>query len=114
MITLEDKQKEAEQKASELSTQLNAKVIPFVFAVLGSEGEYVEGFLKEPSRQIKTMYLDKVGSIGLGSAASQLLEMCLLKEHSDKRVVDEDVYWFGACGLVSEIVQAANNQLKKK
>lgn len=112
MITKEEKQIELEQKAAELSKSLNCKVHPLLFMTEDGEG-FVTGFVKEPNRVTKQRYLDK--AIQQPAIASgELLEACLIREESDPKIMDEDIYYFGASANMASIVQAAVNLYDKK
>ena len=114
MITqkeIDEKQIEIEERAVKLSEELKVKVHPMLFV----EGdEFIIGFLKEPDRATKTMYLDKVQMSGIGSASSAVCEFLIVKEHSDERILKDDKHFFGACGVVNQVIQASVNQFKKK
>jgi len=101
-----------EQKAAELSQELNIKVHPLMFIEQGTD-EVVQGYLREPDRVTKTRYLDRAVT-SLASAAGELLEVCLIKEHSDERIMKNDNHYFGACAFVNQLVQASQNQIAKK
>lgn len=114
MITqeqIEVKQKEAEDKASELSQSLNLKIQPVIFL---EDEEIIVGFMREPDRNTKTMYLDMAQMKGLASASSQLVELLLLKEGDYERILKNDNHFFGACGKVNQMIQASQDQFKKK
>lgn len=107
---------EAEKKAGELSVSMSVKVHAIVFQE--SEGsEEVVGFIKEPSRMVKLAVLDK-SVMGGFSAASEMLESVLLKEHSDPRIYSEksedDKIYLGAVMAAYDLVKFSVNTLKKK
>lgn len=106
----------AEQKAVELSQQLGAKVHPLVFTA-SEEDEPVVGFVKEPSRAVKLAVLDKT-LVGMYSAAAEMLDVIILKEHSDPRITSEkpehDKYYLGATMAAYELIKLAVNQVDKK
>lgn len=107
---------QAEEKAVELSAQLNAKVHAIVFKDKETE-QYIVGFIKEPNRMIKLALLDK-SVMGGYSAASEVLESVLLKEHSDPRIYSErtedDSIYLGAVAAVYDLIKLSVNQAKKK
>ena len=114
MITqeqVEQKQIEVEEQAAKLSETLKFKVHPMIFI----EGdEFVIGYLREPDRATKTMYLDKAMQ-GLASASTQMVELLLLKDEGDaQRILKNDNHFFGAAGKVNQIIQASQDQFKKK
>lgn len=106
----------AEQKAVELSQQLNTKVHPLVFMASGEEDPVI-GFVKEPNRQVKLAVLDKT-LVGMYSAAAEMLDVIILKEHSDPRITSEnpehDKYYLGATMAAYELIKLAVNQIDKK
>lgn len=113
MITQEqitEKENEVHLKAEELSKQLNVKVHAICFV---EDDEFITGFMREPDRMVKTKYLDKA-VVSLASAAGELLEVCLLREHSDSRILTNDNHYFGACAIVNTLVQASQNVISKK
>lgn len=105
-----------EKKAEELSAQLGVKVHPIVF-LEEAGGEEIVGYLKEPSRLMKVRILDK-SSIGPNSAAVEMLEEILIKEHSDRRIWEDnpkyDKLYLGAANEASMLIQVSKNQFKKK
>lgn len=112
---LKQAQEEATQKAEDLSKQLGVKVHPIVFA---DENEKpVVGFIKEPSRAVKMGVLDKA-MMGAFSAAGEMLDVCLIKEHSDARIYTEspenDAIYLGAVMEANALVKFSANTLKKK
>lgn len=107
---------EAIAKAAELSIQMNVKVHPIVFQEAPDSPEIV-GFIKEPSRMLKLAVLDK-SVMGSFSAAGEMLESVLLKEHSDPRIYSErsedDKIYLGAVMAAYDLVKFSVNTLKKK
>ncbi len=106
----------AEQKAIELSQQLGTKVHPLVFTA-ADEDEPVVGFVKEPSRAVKLAVMDKT-LVGMYSASAEMLDVIILKEHSDARITSErpedDKYYLGATMAAYELIKLAVNQIDKK
>lgn len=109
-------EEEIQKKADELTAQLGVKVTPLLFKD-AETGEEILGFIKEPSRQVKLAMLDK-SMIGSFSAASEVLESILLKEHSDPRIFSEksedDRFYLGAVMAAYDRVKFSVNILKKK
>lgn len=109
-------QEKAEAKAAELSAQMNVKVIPFVFKD-EETGADIVGFIKEPPRAVKLAMLDK-SMTGSFTAASEVLESILIKEHSDPRIYSEksedDRFYLGAVMAAYDRVKFSINTLKKK
>lgn len=105
----------AEEKAAELSQLLGVKVHPLVFK--DDNGGDVIGFIKEPNRAVKIAMLDK-SIMGGFSAASEVLEGHLLREHSDPRIYSEnpehDKINIGAVMAAYDLVKFSVNQAKKK
>lgn len=105
-----------QERADELSKQLNVKVHPIVFKE-NADAEEVVGYIKEPSRAVKLAVLDKAFMGGF-NAASEMLDIILLKEYSDPRIYSEnsedDKYYLGAVAAAFELVKFSTNTLKKK
>lgn len=106
----------AAQKAVELSETMGIKVHALVF-LASEEEEPVIGYVKEPSRAVKLAVMDK-SLVGMYSAASEMLDVILLKEHSDPRISSErsedDKYYLGATMAAYELVKVSINQADKK
>jgi hypothetical protein len=104
------------EKAVELSQQLGVKVHAIVFKEDADSTEVV-GFIKEPSRAVKLAVLDK-SVMGGFSAAAEMLDLILLKEHSDPRISSErsedDKINLGAVMAAFDLVKFSTNTLKKK
>lgn len=113
---LEDAQSKAEEKAKELSIKYQTKVNPIVFKVDAESDDIVIGYLKEPQRFVKLRMMDK-GMTSPITAASEVMETCLIKEESDPRIMSEaqenDVFYIGATKVVYDLVQVAINLVKK-
>ena len=106
---------QAEEKANALALHLNTKVHPLVFK--DENDVFITGFIKEPSRQVKLAVLDK-SVMGGFSAASEMLDAILLKEHSDPRLSSErpedDKIYLGAVMAAYDLVKFSINTFKKK
>lgn len=105
---------EIESKAKELSAQTGKEVMPLIFM----DGETpVVGYIKMPERAVKMRAFDKALQ-SQTSAGAELLEYCLLKEHSDERIYSEkpeyDHIYIGACIAILGKVQIAVDQSGKK
>lgn len=113
---LEEVKKAAQVRADELTQSMGIKVHPLVF-MTQDESEPVVGFVKEPSRAVKLAVLDKA-MIGGFSAANQMLDVILLKEHSDSRIYSEspehDKFNLGATNAAYELVNLSVNMIDKK
>ena len=104
------------EKANELTASLGVKVHPIFFKESEDSPEIV-GYIKEPSRMVKLAVLDK-SVMGGFSAASEMLEAILIKEHSDPRIYSEknedDKIYLGAVMAAYDLVKFSVNTLKKK
>jgi Fe2+ transport system protein B len=107
---------QAETKAQELSEQLGVKVHPLVFKE-NEDSQEVIGYIKEPSRAVKMAVLDK-SIMGGYSAAAEMLDIILIKEHSDPRIYSErnedDKIYLGAVMAAYDLVKFSSNLAKKK
>ena len=104
-------QEQVETKLEEVS-KVHGKVIPLVFKIDGSD-DLVVGFLKELPRMVKLRIMDNMLT-GAYSAVDTVLEAYLIKEESDKRILDDDVYYIGAVQELVASIKLAQNQFKKK
>lgn len=108
---------EIQQKADELSQRLGVKVHPLVFVTDDTE-EQVVGYMKEPTRVVKMRAYDKAISGSQSFAGEELLEVCLVKDESDKRILSEDpandALHLGACFSALSLVRVLQNQINKK
>ena len=110
-------------KGKELERQLGVPVHTMIFFGQDAEGNYCEddlvvGYLKEPSFLVKARAMDK-SLLGMGfSAAIEILDSCLVKEHSDPRILCElpgkDKYRLGAAEFCRNKILIARDQSKKK
>ena len=103
---------EIKSKADELSNTLGVRVTPIVFVDQDDKDKQVVGYLKEIPLITKYRIMDRMAMGGF-SACADMLEECLLPE-SDKRILTVDVYALGAVQEISNMVQIAMNQFKKK
>lgn len=107
---------EALKKAEDLSAQMNIKVHAVAFQE-DENSPLIVGFIKEPSRMVKLAVLDK-SMQGVFSAASEMLDGVLLKEHSDPRIYSEksedDKIYLGVVMAAYDLVKFSLNTLKKK
>jgi hypothetical protein len=112
---LEERKIEAQKRADELSEELKVKVHAIVF--VDEEDGFVVGYITEPNRFTKTRVLDK-GMMSPTTAAVELLEAILLKEHSDKRIWEErpewDKFFHGAAMAAYDLVSISVDQMAKK
>lgn len=108
----------AKIKAEQLTAEYKEKgvfmVHPIVFRI---NDEDIVGFVKEPSRMAKMAVLDKA-MIGGYSAAEEILDSVLIKEHSDPRMFSEsqefDAIHMGLVLAVYDLIKIKQNTLKKK
>jgi len=108
-------QEQLEQRAYELSKKYNCEVQPIVFK---KDDEDIIGYIKTPSRILKSRAMDQAASIGTITAAGTLFEAILIKEESDPRFSstksqDDDIYFGGALASFATI-EILTNQFKKK
>jgi len=113
---LEEVKKAAQVRADELTQSMGVKVHPIVF-MTEEEDNPVVGYVKEPSRAVKIAVMDK-SLVGMYSAANEMLDVVLLKEHSDPRIYSEktehDKFNLGATMAVYDLVQVSVNVADKK
>jgi len=100
------------EKAAELSKQYNCKVTPFVFK--DESGAEIVGYIKEPNRATKLRIIDKSYTGSPISSSSDVLDVYLVAEASDPRILSDDTYYLGACKVAYNLVQLAVDQYKKK
>lgn len=84
-ITLEQIQEMAEKKAAELSGKLNVKVTELIFE---QDNEFIVGYLKQPNRLTVRAAYDRMEKYGKMDAGDILLEACLIRDESDRRILD--------------------------
>lgn len=106
-----------QKKADELAAALKVTVTPIVFEDEETK-EQIVGYLQEPNRLAKTRILDKAMGGMMISAAQDLLELTIIREASDSRIMSElpenDKYNLGAAVAAQELVKFAVNTFKKK
>jgi hypothetical protein len=106
---------EIQAKADALSVARNVKVHPLVFIDPKTE-EQIVGYIEEPNRATKTRVLDK-GLISPVTAASELMDVVLIKEESNPRIYSEksedDSIYLGAVMACYETIKVSVNQIKK-
>lgn len=106
------------KRTEELEKQTGKKITPFVFIDMDDNHKRVIGYLTEPDRLVKVRVMDKINRVGRYLASMELLESCLLKEASDKRIYTErpeyDIYYIGALKVADSLIVNAVNQFKKK
>lgn len=121
-------------KSVELTKTLGVTVYPITFvnytkeqrAILetgqdlpvGEDVDIVYGFLKEPPFLVKARAMDKYHN-GMGFTANlEILEACIIKEHTDPRMLSEvapnDKFKLGAAKYAGEKLLIATDQTEKK
>lgn len=114
----EEENENLEKKAEELAKGIPgcSKVNIFVSIDKESKKRHV-AFLREPPYRTKILISDKAATIGLYSAADELRDSCLLKEHSDILFYGEtlecDKYKLGLCDFCVGLVRRVVNAFKK-
>lgn len=115
-LTLAEKQAEVNAKAEELSKKYNVKVHPILFK-LTEDGEFVEGYFKEPPRSQKLRVMDAINT-GALTVTSALFDAYVCREDSDPRITSEepanDGYYIGAVSAMYNVITMAVNLVKKK
>lgn len=84
-LTLEQIQEMAEKKATELSNGLGLRVIELIFE---QDNEFIVGYLKQPNRHTVRAAYDRMEKYGKLDAGDVLLDACLIREESDRRILD--------------------------
>lgn len=120
---IEDPMQAALDKGKELEKQAGVPVHTMVFFGKGADGKFdqndlVVGYVKEPSFLTKARAMDK-SLVGMGFSASvEILDSCLIKEHSDPRILCEipgkDFYRMGAAEFCRKKIMIAIDQAEKK
>lgn len=107
-------QKQADEKAVELSAKFKLEVTPFVFYT--KEG-FVFGYIKNPDRMNKMKAIDLYEQ-SRTQAGHLILQTSLIHEESDKRILEEspenDAIYLGAIDFAIKVVQVCAELLKKK
>jgi len=105
------------KKAEALTKKEGVKVYPIIF-IDKDETDLVFGFVKEPSFLVKARAMDKVYT-GMGFSANlEILQSCILTEHSDPRLLSEtypnDRFKLGAAKYCGDLLLMAKDQTEKK
>ena len=107
---------EIQAKAEELKSLHKCEIIPLVFVIPETQ-EQVVGYLKEVPRIVKIRAVDKA-MVSPVSAGAELLEIALIKEASDERILSEapehDSIFIGAAWECYNSISISINQFKKK
>ena len=106
---------EAEKKAKKLSEQMGCDVI--THTVIDSKGEPATAYFTLPNRFTKMHAID-LANQSLSQSGDMLLNACLIKEESDKRILDDkpenDSIYLAFNMYASTLVEIANLNLQKK
>lgn len=106
-----------ENAAFELAKQLNVSKVHPVVQINPVTLARTVCFLKEPNYPTKLRVMDKAMT-GMYSAADELRESCLIKEHSDAITFGDgpecDDYKMGVTDYALTMVKRLQNQFKKK
>jgi hypothetical protein len=109
---------EFEAIAAELAKKYSVPKVHLHIGINPATNERVVAYLKEPIFVQKIYILDKVASVGMFSAANNLLEAVILKEESDPKTYEDypanDDYRLGVVGTCVEIIEVVKNSYKKK
>lgn len=104
-----------------LEKEHGVKINPILFYNLAKDPDKkdpVIGYVKEPGLQVKIRVLDKGNQLGEFAASYDLLELCLVKEASDKRIYTDTEanhkYILGACFEAQKLIEISLSQFKKK
>ena len=110
---------EIEKKAESFKEKYKTfAVYPIVF--INEDTKLIEavGYLKEASLEAKLAVMDIAGQGRSYSCATQLLDVCLIKEESDPRISSTEPanhkFYLGAVTEASKLVKQYTNQFKKK
>lgn len=114
-MTEKEVKEQVDAKAKELSESLKVQVHPIVFNA--GDDDWVIGYLKEPTRQVKLAVLDK-SIMGGFSAAGEALDAIIIKDQSDARLTSErsedDKFYLGAVMAAYDLIKYSANVFKKK
>ena len=109
-------QEQIAAKAEELKAKYGCEIRPLVFIVPETQ-EQIVGYLKDVPRIVKLRAVDK-GMLSPATAGAELLEIALVAEESDPRILSEnaehDSIYLGAAWECYNSVSISINQFKKK
>lgn len=109
-----------EDTANKLAAEKGVPVHAFVFydSKDTDKKDPVIGYMFEPDLMTKIRVLDKSSTLGDFAGSHEMLQLCLIKEASDKRIYStqriHDKYVLGACLEAQKMIQIALSQFKKK
>lgn len=120
-LTQEEKtQTLIDETIARLEKQHGVKVHPILFYDPSDteKKDPIIGYVKEPGLQVKIRVLDKGSQLGEFAASFEMLDLCLDKAASDRRMYEDkpgnDKYILGACLQAQRIIEIALSQVKKK
>lgn len=107
-----------DEKAHQLQKELNVSKVHVVVQVDPDTFERAVCYLKEPNYLTKIRVMDKATSLGVYTAAEELRELSVIKEHSDNITYSEhhqsDKYKMGVVDYCLGMINRLQNQFKKK
>lgn len=110
-----------EETVARLEREHNVKIHPILFYDLANDPDKkdpVIGYVKEPALEVKIRVLDKGSQLGEFAASYEMLELCLDKKASDKRMYSRepgnDKFILGACLQAQRLIEISLSQFKKK
>jgi hypothetical protein len=106
------------EKAEQLAKELNASKVHVVVQMKPDTFERAVCYLREPNYLTKVRVMDKAASLGVYTAAEELREMSVIKEHSDSLTYSDhyesDRYKIGILDYCLGMISRLQNQFKKK
>lgn len=107
-----------DEKASQLAKELSVSKVHVVVQINPETNERAVCYLKEPNYLTKVRVMDKAAGLGVYTAAEELREMCIIKEHSDPITCSDhyesDRYKMGILDYCLGMINRLQNQFKKK
>ena len=108
----------SESNAKLLTEKLNIQVIPMCFCVSRDPWDFSIGYLKQALRSAKMIASDMSTTQGTKIAEQYLLNLCLIKDESDPRILSDepenDPIYIGALEAAGKLVSSYLNLAKKK
>jgi hypothetical protein len=113
-----DEIKSYDEKAEALAKSLGVSKVHAVVQINPDTLQRSVCFLKEPNYITKIRVMDKAASIGIYSAAEELREMSVIRDHSDPITYSDhpesDKYKMGVVDYCLGMVNRLQNHFKKK
>ena len=110
--------KEYQAIADNLAKQLSVSKVHVVVQIDPTNFDRKVCYLKEPNYTTKIRVMDKAATLGIYTAADELREVSIIKEHSDaitySESPDSDMYKLGIVDYCLNMVARLQNQFKKK